>query len=251
MRKLEIDTDLQYSVGDSFGFDNNFNILRYSGHRECSISLYIDYGNLSSDYDVEQDCIIEDTRENRVKIQRAMTKEGWQRVSQVFGTLEELREDIGGVNYENIEELESQLDELGITHTSNYLRMSTSGYSQGDYAEVLINTKEFKDVIGVEFEEDTYQKWFDHYFWDSEICGEIGISFEYTGKGGVNVEFADTFDFREFTTDEYDMDGLEVDNILAVVKKSPHPIPSTDIAHLTEELNKLSYQDVTYPRCGC
>jgi len=248
LRKLEIDTDLQYSVGDSFGFDNNFKILRYSGHRECSISLYIDYGNLSSEYDVEQDCMIEDSRENRVKIQRAMTKEGWQRVSQVFGTLEELRDDIGGVNYENIEELRSQLDELGIAHTSNYLRMSTRGYSQGDYAEILVNTKEMKDEIGINFIENQYQKWFDHYFWDSLIDGNINITFEYTRKG-VNIVIDDEIDFREFTNDEYDIGGLDIDSIIRCLKV-PYALTPYEVVELKNALGKIDYTYVTYP-CSC
>jgi len=81
-----------------------------------------------------RECIIEDSRENRVKIQRHLTKEGWRRVSEINGTLNELTDDISPVDYTNIDELEEVLDELGITYTSNYIRMSTRGYSQGGYA---------------------------------------------------------------------------------------------------------------------
>ena len=247
LRKLEIDSDLKY-YNDTWAFSNNFNILRYRGYRECSISLYIDDGNLSSEYAVEQDCMIENSRENRVKIQRAMTKEGCQRVSQVVGTLEELRDDIGGVNYENIEELRSQLDELGITHTSNYLRMSTRGYSQGDYGEILVNVKEMKDEIGSNFVENQYQKWFDHYFWDSPIGGTISIEFEYT-RNSVNIEIADEIDFREFTNDEYDIDGLDIDGIIRCLK-IPYSLTPDEVVELKNALGKIDYTDVTYP-CSC
>ncbi len=251
LRELEIDADLRY-YPDSFGFDENFKILRHSGYRESSISLWIDYGNLSDEYEVEQDCVMKDTRENRVKIKRHLTQDGYVRVSEVEGSLDELIDDIGGVNYENIEELEEVLDELGIDYTSNYLRMSTRGYSQGDYAEILVNLVEFKKMAGVKFKEDTYKKWFDHYFWDSPISGTIGVSFNFTGKGGVPITFEEEYDFNEYTDDEYDVDGLDIGVLLtAILYASPHQLNDEDIVQLRTALEKINYQDVSYGSCGC
>ena len=250
LRKLEIDSDLKYDSNTSFDFEENFNVLQYSSFRTTSISIFTSWGNLESDYDVEQDCIIENSRENRVKIQRFLTKEGWQRVSQIEGCISELMDDIGGVDYTNIDELTDVLDEIGISYTSNYLRMSTRGYSQGDYAEILINTADYKKEIGHDFFEADYQKWFDHYFWDSQIFGTINIAFEYT-RNGVNVEYDDEFEFSEWTEDPYDMDGLNCEPIAIWIRENvAYPLTDDEVAQIMTELEKLDYTDVSY-QCGC
>ena len=251
MRNLTIETELTYDYDDNFRFTENFEILRYSGYRETSISLYLDYGNLSNDYDMEQDCIIEDSRENRVKIKRHLTQQGWQRVSELFGNLDELCEDIGGVDYSNIEELYEVLDDIGIEYKSNYLRTATRGYSQGDCAAILINVAEFKEKMGTEFDLDGMQKWFDHYFWDSPIHGEIEVHFEYT-KNAVNYEYDETFDFNEFTLDEYDIDELDIDVMVNWIKnKVVHPLNEDELKEIKTALEKLDYTDIKSPRCGC
>ena len=250
MRKLKVTTDLRYCQ-DGFGFDDNFNVLRYSGYRECSISLYTDYGNLSGDWDLEQACIIKNTRENRVTIKRFLTCEKYAVVSELEGVVSELDEYIGGVNYENIEELHDLVSDLGIAYTTNYLRMSTRGYSQGDYAEILINTKEFEKMAGCKFKEEDYQKWFDHYFWDSTIGGTINLSFEYTALNGINCPVEQEFEFSEYTGDEYDIDELLVGNILTdLLYLCPYKMGDKDIAELRRELEQITYNDIKYP-CAC
>ena len=250
MRNLEVETDLILSYGDSFAFDENFKLLRYSGFRTSSVALYLDYGNLSDEYDIEQDCIIKDTRENRVKIKWDITRQGYQKVSELEGNLDELIADIGGVDHSNIEELRGQLDELRIAHTSNYERTSTRGYSQGDYADILVNVAEYKEKMGADFELEPMKKWFDHYFWDSPIYGTINVCFEYT-KNAVNFKFDREFDFNEFTLNEYNVDELDIGSIINVIENEVvFPLSGSDIKEIKKKLGDVSYQDVTSP-CSC
>jgi hypothetical protein len=168
-------------------------------------------------------------------------------VSEVEGTLEDLIEDIGGVDYSNIGELEEVLDELGIAYTSNYLRMSTRGYSQGDYAEILVNIAEYKKIVGAEFEEDEYQKWFDHYFWDSPIYGTIEVSFQYT-RNSVNLQVYEELHFDEYTNDRYEV-NLNIDEIIKSIE-TPYPLTGDEVSQLKEALGNIDYTDVKYP-CAC
>jgi len=246
IRDLQVEPNLAY-ITDSFNFEENFETLGYSGYRGTPLSLYVDYGNLSNEYDIEQHCMIEDTRENRVKIQRHLTKEGWKRVSEIEGILEELIDDIGGVDYSNIEELYEVLNELAIDYTSNYVRMRTLGYSQGDYAEILVNTVEFREKMGVEFKEDKYQKWFDHYFWDSPIGGTIEVSFQYT-RNGVNINVEEEFDFNEWTEDGYEVE-LSIEEMIEYMNV-PYPLWADEKVELINALGKIDYTDVKYP-CSC
>ena len=250
MRNLEITKDLQY-YNDSFGFDENFVVLQHDGYRTMSITLYVEYGNLNNEYDVEEDCIIADTRENRVKIQRHLTKCGYIRVSDVFGTLEELRDEFDGVNYNNIGELYTLLEELGIEWESNYLRMETRGYSQGDYGVILINRYEFEIKMGTPFRPEEMQKWFDHYYWDQPISGNIGVEFEYTASCGVTDYIDIELDFIEYTDDEYDVDGLDVGAMMtAILYECAYQMHDDEIAELRNQLELISYSDVKYP-CSC
>ena len=251
MRNLEIDTSLSYNYGDSFQFEENFKILEYSGYRKTSMSLYIDYGNLSSEYDIEQDCMIEDNRENRVKIQRWLTQQGYKVFSEVYGTVEEIIETLYDIDYNNIQEVYDVLSSIGVFYTTNYLRTSTSGYSQGDYANILINIVEFEKVMGAKFELDGMKKWFDHYFWDSEVSGTINVSFDYT-QNAVNFTFDEEFDFREWCGDEYEADSVESEMIALYIQKQVKvPLPTDDIKMIAEKLDNIDYNDVSYPRCGC
>ena len=251
MRNLEIDTSLSYSVGDNFQFEENFKILRYSGFRESSISLYIDYGNLSAEYDIEQDCIIVDNRENRIKIQRWLTQEGGKYFSEVFGTVEEIREAIYDVDYSNIQEVYDVLSSIGVFYTTNYLRTSTSGYSQGDYAEILINIVEYEKEVGSKFELDGMKKWFDHCFWDSEIYGEVEVSFDYT-QNAVNFKFEEEFNFREWCDDEYEAESIQGEMIALYIQKQVKvPLSTDDLKTIAEKLDDIGYDNVSYPRCGC
>jgi len=250
MRNLEITADLTYDYDNSFQFEENFKILRYSGYREHSISIYLDYGNLSSSYDLDQDCIIEDCRKNRVKIQRYLTQDGYHRVSDIEGSLTDLIDNIGGVDYTNIGELYEVLDDLGIEYTSNYLRTSTRGYCQGDYAEILVNTVEYEEKIGQPFELDAMQKWFDHYFWDSPIYGSIDIYFEYT-KNAVNFIYENEFEFNEWCEDEYEADSVDTALIIRHINQNvKHPLSAADIEQIEKKLDDISYTDVKYP-CSC
>lgn len=250
MRNLQVETDLHYFT-DSWGFDENFKVLPYGSFSKTSICLYTNYGNNSDEYDIEQDCIIEDSKRNKTLIKRYLTKSGYYCHSELYGNLDELITDIGGVDYSNIDELEDVLDEIGIPHTSNYIRMSTRGYSQGDYAEILVNVAEYEKVGGGKFNSDGMQKWFDHYFWDSPIGGTIGISFDQT-MNCVPFEFCEEFEFNEFTNDEYDVDGLEVEGLINYIKGEVKvPLNDEEIEELRVKLKRIDYTDVTYPRCGC
>ena len=78
--------------------------------------------------------------------------------------------------------------------------------------------------------------------------GTINIAFEYT-RNGINLEVDEEFDFRDFTEDEYDIDGLDIDGIIKTLDV-PYPLTPDEIVELKNALGKIDYTDIKYP-CSC
>jgi hypothetical protein len=241
IRNLQIGTNLHYNY-DSFIFDENFEILQHSGYRTNSILLYTDYKS-NPDYDLDQDCIIADTRENRIKIQRYLTKQGYMRVSEVAGDLQELIEDIGYIDYSNVGELYELLNELDIPYSSNYDRIVSRGHSQGDYSVVLVDRVKMGN-----YDKARMRVWIDHVLWDSEIYGEIEISFQYT-HNAVNITYNNIFDFRDYAKCTYELDSLDVDTIIKNINV-PYKLSNNDLDEIKAALENIDYMDIKYP-CTC
>jgi hypothetical protein len=77
--------------------------------------------------------------------------------------------------------------------------ISTRGYNQGDYAEVLVDKKEYEKYIGVEFDYSKESKFIDQIFWDVPISFEAKIEYEIECPDcpiiyGVEEYFYDDFD---------------------------------------------------------
>lgn len=250
MKNLAIETDLKYDTDTQFEFDENFKVLRYSGFRTTSTSLWTNYGNLSDEYRPEEDCIVEESRYNRIVLLRYLVKEymfsylDWKDVS-----VREMMDELPS-GYEDIDETYEELDSLGIAYTSNYVRMSTSGYAQGDFATILVNTAEFKKMAGVEFDEDTYQKYFDHLFWDSRIYGDVAVSFDYY-HNCVPYRYEHVFEeYYEIADDEYEADINPETIISHIEREILYPLSSESRAEIVLDLKSINYEDVRYP-CSC
>ncbi len=95
-------------------------------------------------------------------------------------------------------ELQEMFDDFKINYEINYEVVKIYGYSQGDYAKILVNTKEFKKVTGSEFDIKTYKKLFHNYFFDSPL--ECRVNF--TGEEYVYENYDSCYiSFKEYDSD--------------------------------------------------
>ena len=192
--------------------------------------LYTEWGNFSSEYDELATCKVDATPENYKAIIKA-AKEGAPYAARYYNngsyTIADYIADIVSEVITNLgaDEARELFEEYGVTVTSDYETVVTRGYSQGDYAEVLVNVPEFERVTGAAFSIDAVQDTIDSLFWDSpiycrgtingeEFIGECDGSYKGYDKGEVIAEIVAAFP-------EFDPDVLraELEHVLPLEPK--------------------------------
>ncbi|MEA3386893.1 MAG: hypothetical protein U9Q66_00420, partial [Patescibacteria group bacterium] len=172
---INIDFGLRYDIDLSqIYFNDSFEQIEKSNSY-----LYTDYGNLSNEWVKSESFKVENNKRNIIVLKRLIII-----VSDYHFTLSDLtNNDTNSLVDIVCDELDLEVDEIvgflndyNIDYKSNYEIMTTRGYSQGDYNQIVINTKEFKEAVGVDFDSNTYQKIFDNLFWNSPISGTIIIN---------------------------------------------------------------------------
>ena len=235
-RNLNVEVEAFYDYEDSYRiFEDTMELI------EGNTYLYTEFGALSSEYDIAQDVIVKDNKRNNTLIRKWLWKnEGVPPSEKWEGTIDDIlfHSYFSGNDLEIAQELKSLLESLGVEYSSNYESTTLRGYSQGDYAVVMVNVKEWKMVIGTDFEMDAYREIFSNIFWDAPIIGEINISFEYTDKFGVNHTYEDIFIIQEWVTNAYDISSLMVDEIIKTIKTET--TQELDVTALKEELGKIT-----------
>lgn len=156
---------------------------------------------------------------------------------------------------DTIKDFVCDLEKFGIEVIGKFDSYISRGYSQGDACEIFI-PYQLAEVWGCtmeEFEEnlpDLYTQ-INHYLWDSEISGQITISFSYQIKREtfgdmVEIEFDEEFEYQEFSNDSYEVD-IDIDRILNYINKVTYQSLSVeDLEMIEEQLENIDYNDVKY-----
>ena len=154
--------------------------------------------------------------------------------------------------YEDIthDALEALFDKLKISHDTEFIQIETKGYSQGDYAKVWVNIKDYKEIIGAEVNEDTLKRYLGNLFWDSPIVGSLKLSFDYT-VNCVNYSVSLEIEYlEEILKNPYILD-IDTDTVISMIEKQMIiPLSADNKKNIIDELNKFDYTDISYP-CAC
>lgn len=243
MRNLQIKTDLFYDIMLSqYNFEENFKRIDNSMN-----FVYTDFGNLSGDFDENDFFIINYKKTKKRDINKLKVYLSDDDCIRDVLLSDLIYEFLGGDNLDNLETL---LNEYNIIYDCTYEILYTRGYSQGDYAEIYVNKKEFKDVIGVEFNSDDYQSIFNHYFWDIPISGELNIIFDYTTLKGINHTFNllklyDDSYISDFLISEYDL-TFDYDYLFKSInaKLIDYELNEDEIMQIKKGLDNIDYDDI-------
>jgi len=167
---------------------------------------YIDFGNLSGDMPeiqplprqkgkiIDAICLAEDFWLTKAEMQKEYTQE-------------EIVDEISDY-FMNKEEVLEFFEEHDIkTNSDELAEVSITGYSQGDYATILVNTKEFEKVLGIKFNESNYTEYFTNLFYSQPLYARATINGE--------EYYSENFDgqYVEFDKEEYISELIE--NVLA------------------------------------
>jgi len=186
-----------------------------------NVYQYIDYGNIEL-----IDCL-----SSLISIDKSNSKKdlldylGWDKEDGIEYTKEELRDEIlDQTNFNDIDDLEGEL-----SITKKYLTIITRGYSQGDYAKVIIPTKLLRDCWGstkeVKNEDLVTKEYIDNLFWDAPISGMIEIFCE----NGQDYEFElyEIDDIPEYLNYPQDIDYIN-EKIVDFVGKKFKNVPAKE-----------------------
>ena len=141
---INIETNIGYDeIMGQINFDENINRVDVNG---VEYFVYSDYGNIDTDisiddlikYDLESNTLLNDLKVYHNK--EDIKKEDYQ---EYFDMLED------DLSYMDLEEIQEVLYDMSVPYTTHYKIVNITGYSQGDYASVIILTDKLKEVWGV------------------------------------------------------------------------------------------------------
>ena len=180
MENLNVETNLCY-FNDSYMFDENFERLRGDTY------VYIDFGNIKMPESLEDLYEISTTNKKRKLIQFIREYSNYTPDYYKYDCTENVIAEIFEMySINSIKDFIYDLEKFGIEFERKFDRYVSKGYSQGDAYEIFI-PYQLAEVWGCTMEEFEKQlpdlhKMIDHYCWDSEISGQINISFSYEVK---------------------------------------------------------------------
>lgn len=191
---------------------------------------YIDYGYLSGDMPE-----IQPLPRQKGKIIQAMIKKslsGFDSVFLDYYTKQELKGMSQDMLVSVLDEIlydEKKVQEFynehGIkTNANDIVEVSITGYSQGNYATILVNAKEFEEIHGAKFKEEDYKDYFTNLFYNQPLCVRATVN---------DKEYhSERFDgqYVEFDKDEY---------IAELVASVLEDQPEIDKDVLIEELEEI------------
>ena len=156
-----------------------------------------------------------------------------------------------------IEEFETYFFELSmlvdfsedILHKLGYVVMSSRGYNQGDYINILVDSKQVEKVWGNAFIVEDNQKWFNHLLWDAPIS--LGLTLEFAqeidevfNKSYTYTSYNEDLHLEEFLKDSYDIETLNIDGIIEKVEKKL--ILSEEQKQQIKKNLSLTYEDIKW-----
>lgn len=215
-----------YFNNDNFEFDENFERIGKSD----SDFFYVDYGNIKGIPELEDMIIIshKNTRDDLINYlydnEVYNSNDDLTRMSVeplAKDVLDDLSYTYGSdITESNIEYIIDELYNYGIKAEINprFEWIDSRGYSQGDYANILVDYDQIKKAWGTVPSDRDLQKTFDRLFWDSPINGVLTIKqdkgdsnygeelFKNLPKTDINEEYY----YDEMLSDSYEWDRDEV-----------------------------------------
>ena len=261
MKKLQVEINARFDneVSGEY-FNDTFDAIQWTSYGQHGIFVYNPYKDFDTNGYDESDLkpTPRDNKSNATKLVKALKENG--ELEYYYDTMKEMLEDnrydamsiwdnfFDDIQSDSTQDIIGFFETNSITYDYHFEKFVTRGYSQGDYAEVYVDTKRYKEVYGTDLDDEAFQEEINHLFWDAPIRGEIAISFEYYQNCVTyKVEVA-TEHITEFLEDEYST-KLDVDNVIARVSAEYPNIPQRELDELRAKLEDIEIE-VSYD-CSC
>lgn len=248
MKNLQVETSLCYYQDDYVCRDN-------IKHLRGDTYYYADWGNLAI-ADLEDLYEISTSNKKRKLIQFIREYSNYYPNYSNFDCVQNVIADIFDMySIDTIKDFIYDLEKFGIEVERKFDRYISRGYSQGDAYEIFIPYR-LTEIWGCTMEDFEKQlpslyTQINHYIWDSEISGQINISFSYQIKREtfgdmVELEFDEEFEYQELSNDSYEVD-IDIDRILNYINKVTYQsLSNEDLEIIEKQLENIDCNDVKY-----
>lgn len=214
-----------------WNFDDNF--VRVEG--ENDVFIYVDYGNLSKE--VSYDIL---PRQKMKVIEALLSAELTDLTRKELQELDTERvydELTGSFYYDGKMELYEFCREHEIkTERENYTEIELVGYSQGDRVTILVNEKEYKEVLWAEFDDEKMKEHLHHLFWDTPQ----NVAFEFKGEEYESEQYHGYYPSWKNDEHNYNKKGF-INELVEVYKNDV-----TDLDFFKEQLEELLPCELEY-----
>ena len=244
MKNLQITSNFGYS-------DDNYCCQENIKHLRGDTYIYVDWGNVAMPESLEDLFeILPQNNKKRLLIQYIKEFVDYYPNYEDFSTFSNVVCHIfNEYSLLDIKYFVRNLDNFGIEVTPKFDRY----ISRGEY-EILV-PHSLREVWGLadgaEVLTKDLQKQIDHYLWDSEIYGTLGISFEYevrreTFGDSIIMNFDEEFDYCEWSNDAFEFD-LDIDRIIKCINRlTNNALNEDEILEIRKSLESLDQSDVKY-----
>jgi len=221
---INIELFLGYDIYSAqINFEDNFEPIK------DNFIFYKDYGNMELNENLVSYFNIEDTKQNRKGLLKALHSLDYFSYYKLdaFNVENLINEIVYGYALYQLEEIEDLLIENNVKFTTNFEYIEISGHNQRDYHTILVDKKQFKAINGIDFDSKVYSPIFKNYCYDSPLnCHAIINNKDY---------YSETFDWQYIHFDKEIF-------IMDIIKQ----VKNIDIELLTKELEDLVPEEISY-----
>ena len=200
---------------------------------------YIDYGNIK----------LIDNITDLVSIDKSNSRESlldfleWTYTEGKDYTKKELRQEVLD-QYPSLDDIETIERHLSVT--KEFITTSTRGYSQGDYADVLIPTNMLRECWGtpdkIKDEGLVSQEYIDNLFWDSPLYGSI----EIFASQNYLFELHEVEEIPEYLNYPQDIDFVN-EEIMKFIGNHFKNVPA--LQNILDAVRDALPSEIEYPKC--
>ena len=228
MEDLEIEVNVSYDCGlASWWFDENFHRLG------DGLYQYVDNGNFK-EIELWDLCTIDRNKTLKKSLLNYALS-----ICSDYSKIEirkMTKDELADLIENDMNETDSDLDkwlEFAVDNNisigaDDFIKIETCGYSQGDYTEVWVNKKDYKEIIGVELDECSLKKQIDRLFWGTPISYSLTINGE---DYYINEHVSNMYEYDRDETyricEELFKNHKEIEYILGYIKGSLPEYPES------------------------
>jgi len=167
-------------------FDENFETIVHQSYSKTSIQFYNPGGEITQSLDIKVKALKKDLYKFVDENVNAVIDQACSKQALYDETIAFLQDEIAAYKYD----LDEMSNAYGITisFVNDIEILVTKGYSQGDYALVIVDRTQLTELWGKYT--DNVQECIDHYFWDSPVWAKLEIN-------GTEYQYYE-FDLKEY-----------------------------------------------------